>query len=258
MKLARIATDDGPVAGRYEDGVLHADDGAYDVGVDVDFLPPCEPSALYRIDGDVAAIDEQPTHERIDELDFVAESPASPVGHRTPVPAPNSADELVAAGELAAVIDERCRNLTEDEVPDVVRGYTIRNDIAAVDSNGHTARNALDSSGSLGPWIETAVDPTAVDVRFDVAGERHQTTTTESMPFDSIEIISSLSRRVTLRSGDVVSLGSPSAPGSVESGDTVEATYQGIGTLRNTVVDVDSERGRERGHEEQRRGVGLP
>ncbi|WP_126661805.1 fumarylacetoacetate hydrolase family protein [Haloterrigena salifodinae] len=262
MKLARIATDDGPVAGRYEDGVLHADDGAYDVGVDPDFLPPCNPSALYRIDGDLAATDYQSTRERVDAFDFVAESATSLVGHRASVPVPDPADELVtgklvAVGELAAVIDERCRNVSEDEVPGVVRGYTIRNDIVAVDSNGHTARDASDGSGSLGPWIETAVDPIGVGVRFDVTDERRREATVESMPFDPLEIVSSLSRRVTLRSGDVVSLGSPAAPGAVEAGDAVEATYEGVGTLRNAVVDADGERGRERATEGQRRGVGL-
>ncbi|QRV14094.1 fumarylacetoacetate hydrolase family protein [Haloterrigena salifodinae] len=262
MKLARIATDDGPVAGRYEDGVLHADDGAYDVGVDPDFLPPCNPSALYRIDGSLATADEQPAHEHIDALDFVAESATSLVGHRASVPVPDPADELVAGklvavGELAAVIDERCRNVSEDEVPGVVRGYTIRNDVIVVDRNGRPVRNAIDGPVGLGPWIETAVDPIGVGVRFDVTGERRRKATVESLPFDPVEVVSSLSRRVTLRPGDVVSLGSPAAPGAVEAGDAVETTYEGVGTLRNAVVDADGERGRERATEGQRRGVGL-
>ncbi|NUB93118.1 fumarylacetoacetate hydrolase family protein [Haloterrigena sp. SYSU A121-1] len=250
MKLARIATDDGPVAGRYEDGVLHADDGAYDVGADPDFLPPCDPAALYRIDGDVAGADEQSAREHVDALDFVAEPAASLVGHRAPVPAPDPADELaadklVAVGEFAAVIDERCRNVSEDAVPEIVRGYAIRNDVVAVDRSGHPVRNAVDGPVGLGPWIETAVDPTGVGVRFDVTGERRREATTESMPFDPVEIVSSLSRRVSLRSGDVVSLGSPAAPESVEAGDAVETTYEGVGTLRNTVVDSSEPEGRD-------------
>ncbi|WP_049914455.1 fumarylacetoacetate hydrolase family protein [Haloterrigena salina] len=245
MKRARIATDDGPVAGRYEDGVLHTDGGAYDVGVDPDFLPPCNPSALYRIDGSLATTDEQPAHEHIDALDFVAESAASLVGHRASVPAPDVAGRLVAVGELAAVIDERCRNVSEDEVPEVVRGHAIRNDVAAVDPSGRPIRNVGGGSVALGPWIETAVDPTGIDVRFDVTGERRREATVESMPFDPVEIVSSLSRRVTLRPGDVVSLGSPAVPGAVEAGDAVETTYEGVGTLRNTVSDSSEPERRE-------------
>jgi len=57
------------------------------------------------------------------------------------------------------------------------------------------------------------------------------------MLFDPYEIIAFLSRRFTFRPGDVISFGSPANPGLVEPGDTVEITYEGVGTLRNTVVD---------------------
>ncbi len=238
MKLARIATDDGPVAGRYEDGVVHAEDGVYEVGTDADFLPPCEPSALYCVGRNFATTLDQMAYERPDEPDFFIKPPASLVGHRDPVPSPGFSDEVTYAGELAAVIDDPCRNLDEDEVPEVVRGYTILNDLDALDQNGRTARKAFDASGPLGPWIETAVDPTGIDMYTDVAGERRQEATTDRMLFDPDEIISHLSERVTFRPGDVVSFGSPANPGLVEPGDTVEITYEGVGTLRNTVVDA--------------------
>ncbi|RZH67119.1 fumarylacetoacetate hydrolase family protein [Natrinema altunense] len=238
MKLARIATDDGPVAGRYEDGVVHAEDGVYEVGTDADFLPPCEPSALYCVGRNFATTLDQMAYERPDEPDFFIKPAASLVGHRDPVPSPCFSDEVTYAGELAAVIDDPCRTLAEDEVSEVVRGYTILNDLDALDQNGRTARKAFDASGPLGPWIETAVDPTGIDMYTDVAGERRQEATTDRMLFDPDEIISHLSERVTFRPGDVVSFGSPANPGLVEPGDTVEITYEGVGTLRNTVVDA--------------------
>ena len=242
MKLARIATDDGPVAGRYEDGVVHTDDGLYEVGTD-DFLPPCTPSALYCVGRNFAATIEQMEYERPDEPDFFIKPPASLVGHGDPIPYPEFSDEVTYAGELAAVIDEPCRNLSENEVSDVVRGYTILNDVDALDQGERSPRKAFDASGPLGPWIETAVDPNGIDMYTDVAGERRQEANTELMLFDPYEVISSLSRRVTFRPGDVVSFGSPANPGLVEPGDTVEITYEGVGTLRNTVVD-SSERER--------------
>ncbi|QSW99824.1 fumarylacetoacetate hydrolase family protein [Haloterrigena alkaliphila] len=237
MKLARIATDEGPVTGRYEDGVVHTDDGAYEVGADGEFLPPCEPSALYCVGRNYAATIEQMEYERPDEPDFFIKPPASLLGHRDPIPYPAFTDELTYAGELAAVIDEPCRNVSEDEVPDVVRGYTILNDMDALDQQGRTARKVFDGSGPLGPWIETAVDSTDVDMWTDVAGERRQEANTELMLFDPDEIVAFLSRRFTLRPGDVIAFGSPANPGLVEPGDEVEITYEGVGTLRNTVVD---------------------
>ncbi|PGF16865.1 fumarylacetoacetase [Natrinema sp. CBA1119] len=237
MKYARIATDDGPVAGRYEDGVVHTDDGVYEVDTEAAFLPPCEPSALYCVGRNYAATLDQMAYERPDEPTFFIKPPASLVGHEDPIPYPGFSDEVTYAGELAAVIDDPCRNLSEDEVPEVVRGYTILNDMDALDQENLPARKAFDASGPLGPWIETAVDPTDIDMHTDVAGERRQEANTERMLFDPYEIIAFLSRRFTLRPGDVISFGSPANPGLVEPGDTVEITYDGVGTLRNTVAD---------------------
>ncbi|QFU81388.1 fumarylacetoacetate hydrolase family protein [Natronorubrum aibiense] len=243
MKLARIATDDGPVSGRYEDGVVHGDDGVYEVGVDGSLLPPCEPSALYCVGRNYAATLDQMEYERPNEPDFFIKPPASLLGHREPIPYPEFTEELTYAGELAAVIDEPCNNLTEDEVSDVVRGYTIMNDVDALDQQGRTARKAFDGSGPLGPWIETAVDPSGIDMYTDVAGERRQEANTELMLFGPEEIVAYLSRRFTFRPGDVIAFGSPANPGLVEPGDTVEITYEGVGTLENTVVDATDESG---------------
>ncbi|ELY47392.1 fumarylacetoacetate hydrolase family protein [Natronorubrum sulfidifaciens] len=244
MRLARIETDDGPVTGRYEDGVVAVDDGVYEVGDDGRMLPPCEPSALYCVGRNYAATLDQMEYERPEEPDFFIKPPASLLGHREPIPYPEFTEELTYAGELAAVIDEPCSNLTEDEVSDVVRGYTIMNDMDALDQQGRTARKAFDGSGPLGPWIETAVDPSGIDMYTDVAGERRQEANTELMLFGPEEIVAYLSRRFTFRPGDVIAFGSPANPGLVEPGDTVEITYEGVGTLENTVVDAtDDESG---------------
>ncbi|SFB87193.1 2-keto-4-pentenoate hydratase/2-oxohepta-3-ene-1,7-dioic acid hydratase (catechol pathway) [Halobiforma haloterrestris] len=237
MRLARLLTPDGPVSGRYEDGTVHADDGTYEVGVDGRLLPPCEPSALYCVGRNFAETLEQMEYERPEEPDFFIKPPASLLGHEQPIPYPEFTDELTYAGELAAVIDRRCRDVPEDEVPEVVRGYTIMNDVDALDQQGRTARKAFDGSGPLGPWLETDLDPREIDMHTDVAGERRQEANTELMLFDPYEIVSYLSRRFILRPGDVVAFGSPANPGLVEPGDTVEITYEGVGTLRNTVVD---------------------
>ncbi|AFZ73370.1 fumarylacetoacetate hydrolase family protein [Natronobacterium gregoryi] len=236
MRLTRLLTPDGPISGRYEDGVVYADDGTYEVGVDGRLLPPCEPSTLYCVGRNFAETLEQMEYERPEEPDFFIKPPTALLGHEQPIPYPEFTDELTYAGELAAVIDERCRNVAPAEVPAVVRGYTIMNDVDALDQQGRTARKAFDGSGPLGPWLETDLDPHGIDMHTDVAGERRQEANTELMLFDPDEIVAFLSRRFTLRPGDVVAFGSPANPGLVEPGDSVEITYEGVGTLRNTVV----------------------
>ncbi len=239
MRLARLSTPDGPVSGRYADGVVHATDGRYEVGVDGHLLPPCEPTALYCVGRNYAETLEQMEYERPEEPDFFIKPPASLLAHGESIPYPEFTDELTYAGELAAVIDERCRNVAPEAVPEIVRGYTIMNDVDALDQGGRTARKAFDGSGPLGPWIETDLDPTGIDMHTDVAGERRQEANTELMLFDPYEVVSYLSRRFTFRPGDVVAFGSPANPGLLEPGDTVEITYEGVGTLRNAVVGAD-------------------
>ncbi|ELZ15505.1 fumarylacetoacetate (FAA) hydrolase [Haloterrigena salina JCM 13891] len=238
MRLARIETSDGPVAGEYEDGYVHADE-TYEVGVDGELLPPCDPSALYCVGRNYAETLDQMDYERPEEPDFFIKPPASLLGHEEPIAYPEFTNELTYAGELAAVIDEPCHDLSEDDVPEVVRGYTIMNDVDALDQQGRTARKAFDGSGPLGPWIETDVDPTDIDTWTDVNDERRQDANTELMLFDPYEVVSFLSKRFTFRPGDVVAFGSPANPGLIEPGDTVEITYENVGTLRNSVVGAE-------------------
>ncbi|MFB6157252.1 MAG: fumarylacetoacetate hydrolase family protein [Haloferacaceae archaeon] len=236
MRLARVDTPSGPVTGEYRDGSVVTDDGEYEAAVG-DLLAPCEPSALYCVGRNFAATLDQMDYERPEEPDFFIKPPASVVDPGDPVPYPHFSEEVTYAGELAAVIDERCRDLAPDEVSDAVRGYTIMNDMDALDQQSRTARKAFDASGPLGPWIETDVDPTAIDMYTDVAGERRQEANTELMLFDPHEVVSYLSERFTFRPGDVVAFGSPANPGLVEPGDDVAITYEGVGTLRNHVTE---------------------
>ncbi|WP_435129739.1 fumarylacetoacetate hydrolase family protein [Halobaculum sp. D14] len=235
MRLARAATPDGVRAGEYRDGTLVADDAEYDVD-ESELLAPCDPDAVFCVGRNFAATLDQMEYERPDEPDFFIKPPHSVVGHRDPIPYPEWTDELTYAGELVAVIDEACEDVPAADVPDVVRGYTVMNDVDALDQQGRTARKAFTASGPLGPWLETDVDPTGIDMHTDVAGERRQESNTELMLFDPHEIVSYLSRRFRLRAGDAVAFGSPANPGLVERGDTVEITYEGVGTLVNQVV----------------------
>lgn len=240
MRLVRLLTPDGPVSGRYEDGIVHAGDGTYQAGIDGRLLPPCEPTTLYCIGRNYAQTLEQMEYERPEEPDFFIKPPASLKAHDTSIPHPKFTDELTYAGELAAVIDERSRNIAPENVPEFVRGYTVLNDVDALDQQGRTARKAFDGSAPLGPWIETDLDPTAVDMYTDINGERRQSANTAQMLFDVFETVSYLSKRFTFRPGDVVAFGSPENPGLVEPGDEIEITYEGIGTLRNTITGPTS------------------
>ena len=238
MRQARLRTDSGIVRGQYGDGRIVAEDGEYRVGRDGSLTYPCSPSAVYCVGRNYAETLEQMDYERPSEPDFFIKPPGSLLGHGDPIRYPQWTEELTYAGELAAVVGRRCRDVPAEAASEVIRGYTILNDVDALDQGGRTARKAFDGSGPLGPWIETDLDPEGIGMETVINGETRQDSNTELMLFDPPEIVAFLSRRFTLRPGDVIAFGSPANPGTVTPGDVIEITYDGVGTLRNRVVEA--------------------
>jgi len=239
MKLARVRTDDGIFEGEYDDGTVRTDGGTYRVDEDTELLAPCEPGTFYCVGRNFAATLDQMDYDVPDEPDWFIKPAVSLHHPGDPIVYPTWTEELTYAGELAAVIDERCSDLDgETDVREVLRGWTILNDLDALDQPGRTARKAFDGSAPLGPVIETDLDPRALDMETHVGGEKRQDANTELMLFDPYDVVAFLSERYTFRSGDVVSFGSPANPGLVEPGDDVAIRYEGIGTLENTVVEA--------------------
>ena len=241
MRLARAQTPDGIITGTYESGSLKSENNVYDIESDADLLAPVSPSTLYCVGRNYVATLDQMEYERPTEPDFFIKPSVSTHPPETPISYPTFSNEVTYAGELAAVVDEECRNVAADDVTEVLRGYTIMNDVDALDQQGRTARKAFDGSAPLGPWIETDLDPIGLDIRTVINGENRQHSNTELMLFKPHEIVSFLSERFTLQPGDVIAFGSPANPGLIEPGDAIEITYEGIGTLRNTVNDPGSD-----------------
>jgi 2-keto-4-pentenoate hydratase/2-oxohepta-3-ene-1,7-dioic acid hydratase in catechol pathway len=251
MRVARIRTAGGSVeTGEYEDGVVSVDGDAYAVGyesngdrgsvengaAEATLLAPCEPSTFYCVGRNYAATVDQMDYEVPDEPDWFLKPPTSLLDPGADIVFPSWCDRLTYAGELAAVVDKTCHDLSVEEVDEAIRGYTILNDLDAIDQPKRTARKAFDGSAPLGPWIETDVEPTDLDITTRVGGDLRQEANTGEMLFGPREVVSFLSERYTFRPGDVIAFGSPANPGDVEPGDDVEMWYEGIGTLRNWVV----------------------
>lgn len=235
-KLARISTDDGVRTGRYEDGAVTTDDGDRYEESEYDLLAPCEPTVCYCVGRNFGEKVDQMGYDTPDEPDFFIKPPVSVHPPGAPIEYPAFTEEFTYAGELAAVVDRECHELDESEVDDVLRGYTVLNDLDCLDQVGRTARKAFDGSAPLGPYVETDVDVSDIEMETYVAGEQRQEASTAQMFFTPRELVAHLSQRFTFKPGDVISFGSPANPGLLEPGDEVEITYEGVGTLRNTVV----------------------
>jgi len=88
----------------------------------------------------------------------------------------------------------------------------------------------------VGPWIETEVDPQALEIITRINGEEVDRGSTSGMNYDCYAVVSGISQHVTLHPGDLIMTGSPAKTKAIHPGDVIEVEIQGIGTLRNPVV----------------------
>lgn len=167
----------------------------------------------------------------------------SVIGPGEPIFYPSQSQDVHFEGELAIVIGRICRNVTASDVPNVIYGYTVANDVTARDlqaKDGQWARaKGFDTFCPLGPWIETDFDPSDARVRTTLNGELKQDGRTSDMVFDVSTILQYVTSFMTLLPGDVILTGTPDGVGPMEPGDHVAVTIDGLGTLTNTVVNDD-------------------
>ena len=142
-------------------------------------------------------------------------------------------------GELALVIGQRARDLKPDTALAAVLGYTCGLDLTARDLQKTDLQwfraKAADRFCPLGPWLETQLDPTDLRVQTRVNGETKQDGRTSHMIFDVVQILTYVSKFVTLEVGDVILTGTPEGVGPLQKGDTVEVEVEGIGVLRTQI-----------------------
>jgi 2,4-diketo-3-deoxy-L-fuconate hydrolase len=136
---------------------------------------------------------------------------------------------------------------------DHVAGYCVINDVSErefqLERGGQWDKGkGNDTFGPLGPWLVTAdevADPQNLKLWLDVDGRRYQDGSTRTMVFTVRQIVSYLSRFMSLQSGDVISTGTPPGVGLgqkppvfLKPGQTMSLGIEGLGTQRQRVVDA--------------------
>lgn len=161
----------------------------------------------------------------------------------------NVVKELDYECELAVIIGKEAKNVEEKDAGDYVFGYTIINDVTARDVQVAHKQwyfgKSLDTFAPMGPCIVTADEfdfPPALHLTCRVNGELRQDSNTKLLVHGIPYIISELSKGMTLRAGTIIATGTPAGTGIgmnppqfLKSGDVVECSIEGIGTLRNRV-----------------------
>ncbi|TSB47044.1 fumarylacetoacetate hydrolase family protein [Alkalicoccobacillus porphyridii] len=174
-------------------------------------------------------------------------------GHNQEIAIPNVTEQLDYEVELAVVIGQKAKNVSEDDALDYVLGYSTANDLSARDLQMKTPQWLLgktcDDFSPIGPYLVTAdevEDPQSISLRTTVNQEVRQDSNTSDMIFSCKEIISYISKHFTLEPGDIILTGTPEGvvlglPEDervyLKPGDTVTVEIEKVGTLTNTFVE---------------------
>lgn len=153
--------------------------------------------------------------------------------------------------ELGVVIGDVARDVAVDEALNHVAGYAVINDLSErefqLEHGGQWVKGkSADTFGPIGPWLVTRdeiADPQNLSMWLEVNGHRYQNGSTRTMVFGVAELVSHISRYMTLMPGDVISTGTPPGVGLgqkppvyLKPGDVMELEIEGLGRQRQPVV----------------------
>jgi 2-keto-4-pentenoate hydratase/2-oxohepta-3-ene-1,7-dioic acid hydratase in catechol pathway len=177
-------------------------------------------------------------------------APNSVVGGGGKLIRPKVSEQLDYEGEIAMVIGRECKHVAKDDALAVIAGLTLCNEGTIRDWIRHGKFNVtqgknFDATGSIGPWIDTDVDPSQpLQLTVRKNGEVTQDDATANMIFSFADLIVYVTTFMTLKPGDIISTGTPvkkdakaDPPVWLKPGDTIEIECPAIGVLRNSVAD---------------------
>jgi 2-keto-4-pentenoate hydratase/2-oxohepta-3-ene-1,7-dioic acid hydratase in catechol pathway len=240
----------------------------------VRLLPPLEAPTVRdfvafeeHVEGMVAPSGDTVAPEWYQAPTFYFTNPYALVGAHDDVAVPPGSQRFDFELEVAVVVGRDGASVSPEEARDHVFGYTILNDWSARDLQFREMAVRLgpakgkDSATTLGPWLVTAdeLEPhrddegfLQLDMRVSVNGTEIGQDLLSNMGWPFEELISYASRGTEVRAGDVLGSGTcgnggclaelwgrrgEAAPGPLRPGDVVEMTVEGIGTIRNRVVE---------------------
>ena len=259
MKLVRFLKEELEVCGRVDGQDVYlqnaSEQGLVDSGDKIQwsdiklFLPPVNPVNIYAVGKNYSEhCKETKLEEELENPVIFMKTTNTVTAHNEKVLLPIfNPDNVDYEAELAVIIGKTGKNIPLDKALDYVLGYTCAQDISARDAQfangGQWCRGkSFDTFCPLGPIVETDLDPTNLRIIQRLNGEVMQEDTTASMLFSVAEIVSYISRGMTLLPGTVILTGTPGGVGFtrepavfLKDGDMIEVEIENIGKLVNFV-----------------------
>jgi len=205
------------------------------------WLVPCQPSKIVALWNNFHAAAAKNGWAIPAEPLYFLKSTGALNAHLSPIRKPASYDgRVVYEGELGIVIGKTCRSVAVADAPGHIFGYTCINDVTALDLLSAdpsfpqwTRAKGFDGFACIGPAIATGIDPAGLAVRTLVNGRERQNYPVADMIFPPAELVSRISRDLTLEPGDIIACGTSLGVLPMRPDTTIEIAIGGIGTLRN-------------------------
>jgi acylpyruvate hydrolase len=198
-------------------------------------------------------VKEGPNRDNIPKFPTIfMRSRTSLVPHGQPILRPQVTETLDYEAELILVVGKRAKHLTAANATSCIAGYSCGNEGSVREFQRKTTQwdmgKNFDRTGGFGPWLVTAdeLPPAAKGLKIEsrLNGKVMQSDNTDNMMFPIIDLLVYVTQGMTLEPGDIIFTGTPSGVGHarqppvfMKNGDTCEIEIQGIGVLRNPVVD---------------------
>lgn len=240
-EFRKILLNGYPILTERDGDLLRTRDGRAVSLEDAVHLPPVNPSKIICVHLNY--------HSRVEE--FITKLPPAPTYFQKPVTAlnthggdvvrPERCKYLNYEGEIAIIIGKHCRNVSPAEAGDYIAGYSVANDYGLHDFRDTDAGSMLRVKGSdtlcpVGPGLVTGWDFRGKRIETRVNGKTVQSDSTDNMEWDMHYLVADIARTITLEPGDILLSGTPANSRPVQPGDVVEVEVEGLGTLRNRIV----------------------
>ena len=211
---------------------------------DVRLLSPCLPSKIVAVGLNYRDHAEEMKLALPSEPLLFLKPSTSVIGPDEPIVYPTSVDRVDYEAELAVVMRKVAKAVSAEAAADTILGYTCLNDVTARNlqkKDGQWTRSkGFDTFAPVGPWIETEIDPSHLEISGYLNGKRQQHSNTTQLIFNPLQLVSFISHIMTLLPGDVIATGTPSGIGPMAVGDRVDVVIEGIGALSNTIVSSEA------------------
>jgi 2-keto-4-pentenoate hydratase/2-oxohepta-3-ene-1,7-dioic acid hydratase in catechol pathway len=204
---------------------------------DITLLVPSEPTKVLACALNYKSHAGEQDLPEVPQLFFKA--PSCLIAQGENIVVPKEAERVDYEAEMVIVIRRRAKDVPEDRALDYVLGVTCGNDVSErVWQKGDVQwwrAKGSDTFGPCGPVVVGGIDYGNLWLTLRLNGEVRQRQNTRDLIFSVPEVVSFVSRHVTLEPGDLIYTGTPGKTSPIKPGDVVEVELEGVGVLRNPV-----------------------